>query len=236
MINSNVTTIMLDGNETTIEFSTGYPYYFITNNGDNDMYVSISEGITPKADGTYTIAVGETTRIGKGVCFNKFYILGTGEAYIRGEQTAFPPSFKSGEKGGDSSDYTLPVASISTLGGVKPDNETVVVNNDGILSTKLPIYKSGKIMRSVTDTPVEIILPNDNWYAIVLNSDGIPPFALYIARQTDQIALVRLAVHPAAENNIYAYASVLNVNGVNRILIHSTDSGNVDYAIYKLPF
>ena len=101
MVNSNVTTITLNGGEIVVEFSSGYPYYFITNKSDTDMYVSMHSNITPKAEGVYTIAAGSTERIGSGYPFTKFYILGSGEAQIRGEQIATPPSFKQVQKGGD---------------------------------------------------------------------------------------------------------------------------------------
>lgn len=99
MVNSNVTTITLDG-ETLIEFEKGYPYYFVTNKTDTDMYISMHPNIIPKSDGVYTVPAGGTERIGTGYSFDKFYIIGNGEAYIRGEITAAFPSFKSQAKGG----------------------------------------------------------------------------------------------------------------------------------------
>lgn len=102
MITSNVTTLTLNGDETAVEFEKGYPYYFIRNDGDAPIYVSLSPGITPGAEGVYAIPAGATERIGSGYSLPKFYILGTGEAYIRGEQIATQPSFKRGGKGGGS--------------------------------------------------------------------------------------------------------------------------------------
>lgn len=101
MITKNVTTIELDGNETAVEFAESYPYFWITNKGSADIYVSPSAGIVPKADGVYTIAAGSSERIGSGYRNTKFYILGTGEAYIRGEKIASQPSFKKGGEGGE---------------------------------------------------------------------------------------------------------------------------------------
>lgn len=107
MITSNVDTLNLNGAETAIEFEQGYPYIFITNKGDTDMYVSLSPNITAKAEGVYTVSPGASERIGMGYPIKKFYITGSGEAYIRGEQIAAPPSFKRGEKGGDSNGKIL---------------------------------------------------------------------------------------------------------------------------------
>lgn len=101
MINSNVTTIALGSAETAVEFAKGYPYYWITNKGSTDIYVSFSPDITAKAEGVYTISAGASERIGAGYELSKFYILGNGEAYIRGEQIAAQPSFKQSGKGGD---------------------------------------------------------------------------------------------------------------------------------------
>lgn len=101
MVNSNVTTLDLNGSETVVEFEKGYPYYFIRNDGNDNIYVSTFPNITPETEGVYTVPAGGTERIGSGYSLSKFYILGTGKAYIRGEQIAVPPSFKKGAKGGD---------------------------------------------------------------------------------------------------------------------------------------
>lgn len=100
MINSNVTTITLDGAETAVEFERGYPYYQITNRGDADIYVSMSPGIVPETEGVYTVPAGGSEIIGEGYAFPAFYILGTGKAYIRGKRDAMSASFKSAAKGG----------------------------------------------------------------------------------------------------------------------------------------
>lgn len=100
MVNSNVTTITLDGNETKIEFSVSYPYYQITNRGDTDIYVSLSPNITPETEGVYTVSAGGSEIIGSGYSFSAFYVLGTGKAYIRGKPNAMPASFKIAGKGG----------------------------------------------------------------------------------------------------------------------------------------
>lgn len=138
MINSNVTTITLDGNETAVEFSKGYPYYQITNKGDDNIFVSFKPNISPKADGTYTIAAGETARLGEGYRLDTLYILGTGEAYIRGEMTAFPTSFKHGGKGGDGgggmiADVLLDIT-VSIPRGVRPGNNGSSPINNTILT------------------------------------------------------------------------------------------------------
>lgn len=108
MVNSNVTTIILNGNEIKVEFGRDYTYYQITNKGDTDIYVSMSPNIIPESDGVYTVSAGGSEIIGEGYSFNTFYILGTGKVYIRGKRDAMSASFKSRGKGGDggfSGDY-----------------------------------------------------------------------------------------------------------------------------------
>ncbi len=106
MINSNVTTISLDGGETAVEFSQGYPYINITNEGKGTIYASLFPSIVSETDGVYTIDAGATEQIDMGISVNTIYILGEGKAYIRGEKNAFQKSFKQGARGGDSTGTT----------------------------------------------------------------------------------------------------------------------------------
>lgn len=115
MVNSNVTTITLDGNETKIEFSVSYPYYQITNKGDTDIYVSLSPNITPEAEGVYTVSAGSSEIIGSGYSFNAFYVLGTGKAYIRGKTNAMPASFKIAGKGGENNGFSTAIAFVALI-------------------------------------------------------------------------------------------------------------------------
>lgn len=47
----NVKTITLEGTEIAVKFPQGHPYYFITNMGDSEIYVSDTSNIVPYADG-----------------------------------------------------------------------------------------------------------------------------------------------------------------------------------------
>lgn len=177
MINSNVTTISLDGTEITVEFSKGYPYYQITNKGDTDIYVSLSPNIIPEAEGVYTVSAGGTERIGEGYPIKKFYILGTSKTYIRGEQIAAPTSFRLAGKGGED-------------GGVgsaaKPVNYIQIYGTDvqGIgdirIDYKHPLTKSGIENLCVTMSCfAKYRYSNDYNYHVLLsdNSDEcISPF------------------------------------------------------------
>lgn len=101
MVNEQVTTVNLtEGEITTVEFSTAYPFYWITNMSDGDIYVSRN---APEAysDGTYTVAAGERHRISGGVSDKKINLLGNGRVQIEACAIAALPSFKAARKGGD---------------------------------------------------------------------------------------------------------------------------------------
>ena len=101
MVNEQVTTIELTaGTPSTVEFSGAYPYYWIDNKSDSDVYASLG---TPEAgaDGTYTIAAGSQLRISGGAFNTKLSLLGSGKVQVIASSIASCP-FKMPRKGGDS--------------------------------------------------------------------------------------------------------------------------------------
>lgn len=96
-----VKTITLDGGETAVKFENGYPYYIITNLGDDNIYASGNPDITAYADGVYTILPGMETRISPEKSADTVYLLGSGKVQVRAEEIAVPTSFKQIKKGGD---------------------------------------------------------------------------------------------------------------------------------------
>lgn len=100
MVNEQVTTVDLAaGTPQTIEFSGAYPYYWIDNKSDSDVYASLG---TPEAgtDGTYTIAAGSQLRISGGAFNTKLSLLGSGKVQVIASSIANCP-FKAARKGGD---------------------------------------------------------------------------------------------------------------------------------------
>lgn len=98
-----VKTITLDGGETAVKFENGYPYYIITNLGDDNIYASGNPDITAYADGVYTILPGTETRISPEKSADTVYLLGSGKVQVRAEEIAVPTSFKVVPKGGGES-------------------------------------------------------------------------------------------------------------------------------------
>ncbi len=101
MVNEQVTTIELTaGTPSTVEFSGAYPYYWIDNKSDSDVYASLG---TPEAgtDGTYTIAAGSQLRISGGAFNTKLCLLGSGKVQVIASSIASCP-FKGAQGGGES--------------------------------------------------------------------------------------------------------------------------------------
>lgn len=106
MVNEQVTTVELTaGTPSTVEFSGAYPYYWIDNKSDSNVYASLG---TPEAgtDGTYTIAAGSQLRISGGAFNTKLSLLGSGKVQVIASAIASCP-FKAAQGGGGES-YTHP--------------------------------------------------------------------------------------------------------------------------------
>lgn len=97
----NVKTVKLTGGETAVSFDSSCPFVIITNMGDSEIYASNSSGITPYADGVYTVMAGVEICITTKSSCNTIYLLGSGAVQVRAEETAVPVSFKRAAKGGD---------------------------------------------------------------------------------------------------------------------------------------
>lgn len=173
MVNSNVTTIILNGNEIKVEFERGYPYYQITNKGDADIYVSMSPNIIPESDGVYTVSAGGSEIIGEGYSFNTFYILGTGKVYIRGKRDAMSASFKPRAKGGDKTNHLTTdnlVFSLSDIEFTTYDTK-VLLGNPSIYNLPLGIIPKTAEIVSKCGT-------NSNFLFSYGNGNGGQTFAL----------------------------------------------------------
>ncbi len=104
----NVKTTTLSGTETKVTLPQNYPYCFITNMSEAEIYASGNPGVVPYADGVYTIPAGTEIRISPEASGDTLWLLGSGKVQIRGEEIAAPTSFKRSVKGGEisfSGDY-----------------------------------------------------------------------------------------------------------------------------------
>lgn len=125
MVNEQVTTVNLtEGEITTVEFSSAYPFYWVTNMSGSDVYVSLG---TPEADsdGTYTVAAGERHRISGGISNRKINLLGNGKVQVEACVIAVSPSFNQAQGGGGE---TKPMLSIGYTGLIPPAD--VLMSNE----------------------------------------------------------------------------------------------------------
>ena len=115
MVNEQVTTVDLTaGTQSTVEFSGAYPYYWIDNKSDSDVYASL--GIPEEGtDGTYTIAAGSQLRISGGAFNTKLSLLGNGKVQVIASAIASCP-FKPAQGGGGESGYIHPTYTPRTSG------------------------------------------------------------------------------------------------------------------------
>ena len=102
MVTKNSTTITLTGTEQTVQFDRAYPYYWVQNLGDSDVFVSMNSGIIAGADGVITVPAGASCGTMHNYTANadRLYLLGSGRVQVMGTGSAFNP-FRNSVKGGD---------------------------------------------------------------------------------------------------------------------------------------
>ncbi len=100
MVNSNITTVTLDGSETAVHFNRNYPYFWVQCLSGT-VLVSINAGIVADADGVFTVSAGTSCGTMHAEDRDTVYLSGDGKAQVCGTYSAHSP-FKSGGKGGES--------------------------------------------------------------------------------------------------------------------------------------
>ncbi|MGN1105817.1 MAG: hypothetical protein ACI4RH_04135 [Huintestinicola sp.] len=101
MVNEQVTTIELAaGTPEEVKFAGSYPYYWVINMSDSEVYAAVNRTPEADADGTYTIAAGEKLRISGGVNNSSITLLGEGKVQVIASVIATPP-FVAAKRGGD---------------------------------------------------------------------------------------------------------------------------------------
>lgn len=101
MVTKNSTTITLTGAEQTVQFDRAYPYFWVQNLGDSDVFVSMDSGIIAGTDGVITVPAGGSCGTMHNYTANadRLYLLGSGRVQVMGTGSAFNP-FKTSWKGG----------------------------------------------------------------------------------------------------------------------------------------
>ena len=108
MIETRNATVALSGTEKAVEFAAAYNYFYIKNDSQGMVYVSMSSNITAGADGVFAVDAGGSCGTAHGYPATKLYLLGTGSVQVCGTGSADNP-FKSALRGGDN--YVHPTGS-----------------------------------------------------------------------------------------------------------------------------
>jgi len=101
-------TITLTGTETSVQFDKKYPYIWVRNHGENDVYMSVKPNIVPDADGVIFIPAGSGASTGDESQTDVLYLLGSGKVEVSPQFNAVCPFFKSAGKGGGESSSEYP--------------------------------------------------------------------------------------------------------------------------------
>lgn len=98
-----VKTINLTGSETEVKFGGKYPYFWVYNPGNSDIYMSVKPGIVPDSDGVILIPSGGGKCSGDVGQTDTLYFLGSGKIEISPQFNAICPFFKVAKGGDDDS-------------------------------------------------------------------------------------------------------------------------------------
>ncbi len=94
-------TITLTGEETAVKLDKQYPYIWVQNLGESDVYMSVRPGIVPDADGVRVVPVGGGKSTGDVGQTDTLYLLGSGKVEVIPQFDASCPGFNPKRKGGD---------------------------------------------------------------------------------------------------------------------------------------
>lgn len=97
----NTKTITLTSEETAVRFDISYPYFWVINHGDSNVYMSDSPGIVPGADGVVAVPAGGGRSSGDVGQISTLYFLGSGEIEVIPQFNAACPVFNPKRKGGE---------------------------------------------------------------------------------------------------------------------------------------
>ena len=191
----NVKTTTLSGTETKVTLPQNYPYCFITNMSEAEIYASGNPGVVPYADGVYTIPAGTEIRISPEASGNTLWLLGSGKVQIRGEEIAAPTSFKRSVKGGEisfSGDYN----DLTSKPDIPVPSEVIDSNsNNETVSTSKSVfdYVNNQVSGLVGAAPDTLDTLEELAAAIQDNNDVINILNAAITNKADKSALSNYA-------------------------------------------
>lgn len=103
IIETNTMLVLLMGDEVHIHFTSAFPYFWVRNDSDGTVSMSISPNISEGKDGVIEVLAGSSagTMHGYNATSNDLYLLGSGKVQIMGTYTPENPFRKAQKGGGD---------------------------------------------------------------------------------------------------------------------------------------
>ena len=100
-ITTNTKTLELNGEEVHVHFTSGFPYFWLRNDGSYTVQMSLSPNISEGKDGVIEVPAGSSagTMHGFNDTSNDLYLLGKGKVQVMGTYTPENP-FRKARKGG----------------------------------------------------------------------------------------------------------------------------------------
>lgn len=191
----NVKTTTLSGTETKVTLPQNYPYCFITNMSEAEIYASGNPGVVPYADGVYTIPAGTEIRISPEASGDTLWLLGSGKVQIRGEEIAAPTSFKRSVKGGESS-FSGDYNDLTNKPDIPVPSEVINSNstNETVSTSKAVFdYVNNQVSGLVGAAPDTLDTLEELAAAIQDNKDVIDVLDAAITNKADKSALSNYA-------------------------------------------
>lgn len=191
----NVKTTTLSGTETKVTLPQNYPYCFITNMSEAEIYASGNPGVVPYADGVYTVPAGTEIRISPEASGDTLWLLGSGKVQIRGEEIAAPTSFKRSVKGGESS-FSGDYNDLTNKPDIPVPSEVINSNstNETVSTSKAVFdYVNNQVSGLVGAAPDTLDTLEELAAAIQDNKDVIDVLDAAITNKADKSALSNYA-------------------------------------------
>lgn len=123
-ISTNTISVPLNGTEERIRFVSAYPYFWVRNDGAENIYISVYSDISEGKDGVIEIPAGSSAGTMHGIRKHNLYVKGNGKVQTMGTVENKNP-FKQILKGGDNSNSGT-LFSIGLYGFLPPIEDVLI--------------------------------------------------------------------------------------------------------------
>ena len=198
-ITTNTKTLELNGEEVHVHFTSGFPYFWLRNDGSYTVQMSLSPNISEGKDGVIEVPAGSSagTMHGFNDTRNDLYLLGKGKVQVMGTYTPENPFRKARKGGGENAgsnilphseglaayfdhsqnvtdiSWTDIVGGVTMTGEVIPSDEYIGIGAKGL--TLPTVLNSSYTMYTIVRSTQSI--KDDHWFGLLTNN--INTFGLF---------------------------------------------------------